>query len=585
MAAGANDFDIYNVVAMSKSAASAAGGWLKKLLPGAALLVRYERSLLRHDALAGLVVALVLIPSAFAYADLAKCAPAAGIYAAVGGMVVFAMFTSSRHVIVGPDAAIALLVGATIAPLAAGDAGKAVTLATVLAFLTAGVLLLMARLRLGVAADFLSSPAMLGFMNGAAVVIVGSQIGKLCGIKLTEDNTLLSFWEWIRRLGETHALTLAIGLGFLAVLALCRWKAPRIPGAVVVFVLAMVAGQLVNFSTLGVQVIGVVDLHIPDAVRPGLRIADAAPLFTAAIGIALLVFSEGVVLARSVAVRHGYSTDPDRELIAFGAANVAAGLLCSFAVGSSQTRTLLNDATGGRTQIVSLLAAALTTAFVFLFTSWIATIPSVAIAAILVFTGVTLVSPQVYSRLWRMHRFSTVVAVTTTIGVIALGVLPGILLGVVLSLLGVLAQIVRPQDALLGRVEGSTTMHDVGDDEAAQTLPGLVVYRFYGPLIFANVRFFIERIEWFIAQEREPVRQVILDARAIPSVDITAAEQIREFVARLQSRGIEFVVAKAHLPLREAVSAVSGTVFDERRHFSQLADAVGAFQESSDKRQ
>jgi sulfate permease, SulP family len=564
-------------------ASSTRDGWLKRLFPGAALLVRYERSLLRHDALAGLVVALVLIPSAFAYADLAKCAPAAGIYAAVGGMVVFAMFTSSRHVIVGPDAAIALLVGATIGPLAVGDPGKAVTLATVLAFLTAGVLLLMARLRLGVAADFLSSPAMLGFMNGAAVVIIGSQIGKLCGIKLSEDNTLLCFWEWIRRLPETHALTLAIGLACLVVMALCRWKARRVPGAVAVFVLAMVAGRFVNFSALGLHVIGAVDLHIPDAVRPGLRIADTGPLFTAAIGIALLVFSEGVVLSRSVASRHSYAIDPDRELVAFGAANAAAGLLCSFPVGSSQTRTLLNDATGGHTQMVSLLAAALATAFVFLFTSSIATIPSVAIAAILVFTGVTLVDLQVYSRLWRLHRFSMVVAAATTVGVIALGVLPGILLGVVLSLLGVLAQIVRPQDALLGRVEGSTTMHDVGDDEAAQTLPGLIVYRFYGPLVFANVRFFIERIEWFIAQEHEPVRQVILDARAIPSVDITAAEQVREFVARLRSRGIEFVIAKAHLPLREAVSAVSGSVFDERRHFGQLADAVAAFQKSSDE--
>jgi SulP family sulfate permease len=424
---------------------------------------------------------------------------------------------------------------------------------------------------------------MLGFMNGAAVVIIGSQIGKLCGIKLNEDNTLLGFWEWIRRLGETHTLTLIIGLACLALLAICRWKLRRVPGAVIVFVLAMIAGQFVNFSVLGLQIIGTVDLHIPDAVRPGLRIADATPLFTAAIGIALLVFSEGVVLARSVAGRHRYAVDPDRELIAFGAANVAAGLLSSFAVGSSQTRTLLNDATGGRTQMVSLIAAALTTACVFLFTSWIATIPSVAIAAILVFTGVTLIDLQAYSRLWRLQRFSTVVAAATTAGVIALGVLPGILLGVVLSLLGVLAQIVRPQDALLGRVEGSTTMHDVGDDEAAQTLPGLVVYRFYGPLVFANVRFFIERLESFIAEENEPVREVILDARAIPSVDITAAEQLREFVSRLRSRGIEVVIAKAHLPLREAVSAIGGSVFDDHHHFGQLADAVAAFETSSAK--
>ena len=173
---------------------------LGKWLPGAVLLWRYERAQFRHDALAALVVALVTIPSAFAYADLAKCAPAAGLYAAVAGMVVFALFTSSRHLIVGPDAAIALLVGAAIGPLAAGDVGKAATLAAVLAFLTAGVLFLMARLRLGIAADFLSSPAMLGFMNGAAVVIVGSQIGKFSGIRLEEDNTLLRLWEWATRL-------------------------------------------------------------------------------------------------------------------------------------------------------------------------------------------------------------------------------------------------------------------------------------------------------------------------------------------------------------------------------------------------
>jgi SulP family sulfate permease len=554
-----------------------AGGKLGEWLPGVALLMRYERAQFRHDALAALVVSLVLIPSAFAYADLAKCAPAAGLYAAVAGMVAYALFTSSRHVVVGPDAAIALLVGAAIGPLAAGDAGQAVTLATVLAFLTAGVLFLMAKLRLGIAAEFLSSPAMLGFMNGAAAVIIGSQIGKLCGIKLEEDNTVVRLWEWVMRLGETSARTMFVGLACIAVLALCKWGMRKVPGAVAVFVLAMIAGRLLDFSALGVPVIGTVDLFVPDAVRPGLRLTDATPLFTAAIGISLLVFSEGVVLGRSVASKHGYAIDADRELVAFGAANAAAGLLCSFAVGSSQTRTLLNDGTGGRTQMVSFLAAALSAAFVFLAAPWIATIPSVAIAAILVFTGVTLVDPRVYLRLWKQHGFSMVVAAATTIGVLALGVLPGILLGVVLSLLGVLAEIVRPQDALLGRVKHSDTMHDIGDDAAAETIPGLVVYRFYGPLIFANVRFFIERIEGFIAQEKDPVRQVILDARAIPSVDITAAEQLREFVKRLHARGIDVVVAKAHLPLRTTLSAVGGGMVDRDKHSSQLADAVAAF--------
>jgi SulP family sulfate permease len=227
--------------------------------------------------------------------------------------------------------------------------------------------------------------------------------------------------------------------------------------------------------------------------------------------------------------------------------------------------------------MVSFLAAGLTTAFTLLLMPWIATIPSVAIAAILVFTGVTLIDFRLYGRLWRLHGFSTVVAVSTTVGVVALGVLPGILLGVILSLLGVLAEVVRPHDALLGCVPGSSTMHDVGDDEAANTIPGLVVYRFYGPVIFANVRFFMERLDWFISQEKTPVQQVILDARAIPSIDLTANEQLSRYVADLQARGIAFVVAKAHLPLRETASAY-GNILEGLPRFSQLADAVAEFQ-------
>jgi SulP family sulfate permease len=549
---------------------------IAKVVPGVALLFRYDRANWRHDALAALVVALVLIPSAIAYADLARCAPAAGLFAAVVGMVVFAFFTSSRHVVAGPDAAIALLVGAAIGPLALDDPGKAVTLAAVLALLTAAVLLLMARLRLGVAADFLSTPALFGFLNGAAVVIVGSQIGKFCGMTLKEDNTLQRFVEWGAQLDAIHRPTLIAGLICIAILTFFRVLVPRVPGAVVVFALAVVAGRLVDFSQYGMQLIGAVDLRLPAAVNPGLTPADAAPLFTAALGIALLVFSEGVVLGRTVASKHGYKIDPDQELIAFGAANVAAGLVGSFAVGASQTRTLLNDATGGRSQMVSILAAGLTAAFSLLLMPWIATIPSVAIAAILILTGVTLIDPHVYRKLWRQHRFSMVVAAATSLGVIALGVLPGIMLGVVLSLLGVLADIVRPHDALLGVVAGSSTLHDVGDDEAARTIPGLVVYRFYGPVIFANVRFFIERIDSFIEQEETPVRQVILDARAIPSIDITAAEQLADYVKTLRDRGIELVVVKAHLPLRETLQAIGGA-FEDCRQYGQLHDALADF--------
>jgi SulP family sulfate permease len=547
-------------------------------LPGCRLLFHYDRANLSNDLTAGVVVTLVLIPSAIAYADLAKCPPVSGLYAALGGMVAFALFTSSRHVIVGPDAAIAIMVGAAIGPLAAGDPAKAIALSSWLALIVAGLLLLAAWFRLGAAADFLSSPVMLGFMNGAAIVIIASQLGKFCNFRLEEDNTLLRLVEWVRRLPETHWRTLALGLAAISILAATRVWLPRLPGTIVVFALALVAGRFIDFAAANMQVIGSIDTSIPTPVPPEMSAADIPRLFIAALGLAFLIFPEGILLGRAMAGRHGYEIQPDRELVALGASNLIAGLFRSFAVGGSQSRTLLNSATGGRTQMVSFAAAAFLVAFLYFLASWIATLPTVAIAAILIFTGFTLIDFRGYRQLRALHRSSARLSLVTTAAVIGLGVLPGILLGVLLSLLHLLSQIARPQDALLGRVPGSPTLHDVGDDEAAQTVPGLVVYRFYGPLVFANIRFFIERLERFLAHEEVPVRQVILDARAIPEIDVTAAEQLRLFLTRLGERGITFVVAKAHLPLREAAVRLGlQQWFGEHAHFNQLPDAVAAF--------
>jgi SulP family sulfate permease len=548
-------------------------------LPGLRLLFAYDRSYWRHDLTAGLVVTLVLIPSAIAYADLAKCPPITGLYAALGGMIAFAILTSSRHVIVGPDAAVAILVGAAVGPLSNGDAGQAVVLSTWLALLVAGILLLAGWLKLGGIAEFLSSPVMLGFMNGAAVVIIISQIGKLCGISLDQDNSLQRVIGWASRLGETNWLTLTFGLVGIGLLTAIRWWRPRIPGTIVVFSLALIAGRCFDFANMNMAVIGSVDTRIPMPVPPELALADIGRLVTAALGLALLIFPEGILLGRAMANRHNYEIIPDRELVALGTANLAAGLLRSFAVGGSQSRTLLNSATGGRSQMVSFIAAILLIAFMYFLASWIATLPTVAIASILIFTGITLIDIEGFRRLRRQHPQSAFVALLTSIGVVVIGVLPGILVGIMLSLLKVLSQIVRPQDALLGRVPGTQALHDVGDDEAAETIPGLVVYRFYGPLVFANVRFFIERLEHFISGETHPV-QVIVDARAIPEIDVTAVEQLQTFVQRLRERGIKFVVAKAQLPLREAATRLGlQEALSGENYFPKLSEAVKAYEQ------
>lgn len=524
-------------------------------LPGVALFRGYVLADLPADLLAGLVVTLVLIPSAIAYSDLAKCPPAAGLYAALGGMVAFALFTSTKHVINGPDAAIALMVGAAVASLGDGDPAKSLAISTWLALLTGALLLLAAWLKLGAAADFLANPVMLGFMNGAALVIVISQLGKLFGLSLHEENSLLKVKEWATQLPKTHWLTLGMGLGFIGILVAMRVWLRRVPGAIVVFAVALAAGRLIDFPSLGMAVIGTVDTSIPDPMPPGLSLNEAGRLAIAAVGIAFLVFPEGIVLGRSVANKRGYRINPDRELVALGAANIVAGLLRSYSVGASQSRTLLNDTTGGRTQLVSLIAGTLLILFMALMAEWIAALPTVAMAAILTFTGVTLIDADAVRKLRNMRRADASIAILTSMGVVALGVLPGVLLGVFLSLTRLLKQLARPHDALLARAEGSSSFHDVGDDERAKTIPGVVVYRFYAPLIFANVRYFIERVEHFIDREKTPVRQVVLDARAIPEIDVTAADELRSYLEKLRRRGIAFTTAKAHLPLRQAAAS------------------------------
>jgi SulP family sulfate permease len=548
-------------------------------LPGLRLFTTFDRSFLPFDLTAGLVVTLVLIPSAIAYADLAKCPPASGLYAALGDMVLYALFTSSRHVIVGPDAAVAILVGATVGPLSSSDSGQAVVLSTWLAILVGLILLLAAWLKLGAVAELLSNPVMLGFMNGAAIVIIASQIGKLCGFTLHEDNSFIRLIEWATRLAETHGLTLALGLSAIACLASLRYWCPAVPGTIVVFVVALLAGRMLDLSALNIKTIGPVDTQLPTPVPPELSLSDIGRLITAALGLALLVFPEGILLGRAMAEKHKYELEPDRELLSLRIANLGAGLLRSFAVGASQSRTLLNSATGGRSQLVSLIAAVFLMVFMYFLASWISTLPVVAIAAILVFTGLTLIDYRAYLELRRRHAPSARVALATSLGVVAFGVLPGILVGIVLSLLKVLTQIARPQDALLGKVPGMEALHDVGDDESAQTIPGLVVYRFYGPLLFANVRFFIERLNHFIARQAHPVQEVIVDARAIPEIDITAAEQLRVYFQTLRERGIQIVVAKAHLPLREtALELGLQEAFSDDNYFPKLSEAVAAFE-------
>jgi len=556
------------------------GSGYKDFLPGLRILSEYQSKDLGPDVLAGLVICLVLIPSALAYAELAGFGPLAGIYSAIAATLAYFLFTSSRHMNVGPDGAVALLVGAAILPLTGGDPAKAMIAGTWLAIFTGLILIIAARFKLGVVASFLSAPVLLGYLNGAALVIVMSQWGKLFGVELEQEGLVQRLIEWVDKVPDTHLSTLGVAAATLVLLVIFKRTITRLPPLVPVFFLALVSGMLVDFEAMGVETIGAISNIAPKSMEFTFELNDIAALAMGALGLSMLIFPEGILLSRAMAERHGYEINPDRELMALGAANLATGAVQGFSVGGSQTRTLVNSAAGGRTQVANLASVVFLIGFLLLAAEALTQLPKVTIAAILVYTGFGLIDIAGVKNIWVQHRQTAWIAITTTAAVVFIGVLPGILLGTAFSIAILLSELARPHDALLVRKPGSDELHDLGDDDQTEDIPGLVVYRFYGPLIFANISYFMERLQGFIDREEQPVRMVVIDARAIPSVDFTAAEKLRPFFQKLKDRGIELALAQAHLPLREVTLNIGmEPVFSQGEIFVRVSDAVRAFEE------
>ncbi len=556
---------------------------LGRYLPGLAQLGHYHPEWLAGDVLAGVTVCIVMIPSVIAYAGLMGLAPQHGLYAALVPLVVYALFGSSRQVIVGPDIAISLLIASTIGPLAGGDPGRAAGLAALLALLCGALLLLGARANFGAVADFLSKPVLVGYMTGAALILIASQLGKLFGVTLKSSDFFPRLLELAGNLRQIHAPTLELGLGLLALLLALRRFAPKIPGALVACVVAIGASLLLGLPERGVTPVGSFPRGLPALAMPEATWRDVHALLPAAIGIALLTYTEGILLARAFAAKNGYEVNANQELNALGLADVAVGFFQGFSITGSQARTTVNDATGGKTQLASLVAAGTLGLFLLFLTPVIARLPEVALAAILIYAGFGLVEFDVMARIYRFYPGSAVIAALTTLSVLAAGVVVGILFGVALSLLGLINRISNPPDAVLSEVPGSG-FHDLGS-APAQTLPGLIAYRFYAPLLFSNARHFASRVRELIAASPQPVRWFLLDAQAMTNIDVTAVETLHSLREELRRQGIALKFAHSNRPFRELLQHTGlATEIGPESFFHSVHECVEAFQHAEKAR-
>jgi SulP family sulfate permease len=551
----------------------------ERLLPGLRLLLHYPREWLRADILAGVSVCAILVPQGMAYGQLAGVAPVAGLYTALAAMVVYALFASSGRLRVGPEAGTAILVASVIAPFAAGDAAHAAALTAILAMLVGGFLIVAGLANLGFVADYLSKPVLVGYMNGSALIIIGSQLGKLFGVDLESDNFFGQVWELITKYNQIDGLTLGIGLALICTLVALRSYAPKLPGALIVVVMTALVALLGLDDRLAI--VGDVPAGLPGLRIPLINPFDILRLIPGALSVALLAFPDAMLTARVFAAKHHEEIDANQELVALGAMNIGAGLFQGFPCGASQSRTVVGDDAGGQTQLAGIVAAGVLALVLLFLTPLLRTLPTVALGAIIMVVAVNLIDIATVRSLYRLQPRAGWLSVITTIGVLTIGMVPGILIAVILSLFYLISKLSRPHDAVLGHDATVDSYADIDQIDDAELLPGLIVYRFDAQIFFANAPYFLARVRELVANATPPVRWFVLNAEAMTSIDITAADMLRALLDELERQGITFALARAHMPLREMLQRTRLDARIGQAHmFPSVHAAVQAFRES-----
>lgn len=528
----------------------------QRLLPGIDVLRHYDRTWLRGDVIGGVTVAAYLVPQVMAYATLAGLDPVVGLWATVAPLLVYVVLGSSRQLSIGPESTTALMTAAAIAGLVGGLGPDRVADAAAALAIGVGLVAVLGWMaRLGFLADLLSKPVLVGFMTGIAVLMITSQLDAVTGIAIDARTPYGEIAQFFGGLGEAHLPTVIVGAAGLALLFLLALVAPKVPGPLVFVALAALASWLFGLGRRGVALVGEVPRGLPTLGIPDVDGIDLGALAVAAVGITLVGYSDMVLVGRSFAAKRGERTDPRQEFLALGAANIAAGLSAAMPVSCSGSRVAVGDAAGVRTQVHSLVAAAVIVLVMFFGGPVLAAFPDAALGAVVIYAAVRLIDLADWRRIAGFRRSELALAVLTALGVMVFGVLQGIGIAIALSILNLLRRLARPHDGILGRAPGVPGMHDIDDYPDAVQVPGLVVYRYDAPLFFANADNFIHRALDAVDTAPTPARWLLINAEANVDVDVTAVEALETLHGELGTRGVILALARVKQDLRDQLEA------------------------------
>lgn len=537
-----------------------------------------QKNWLRGDILAGITVAAYLVPQVMAYATLAGLQPVSGIWAALAPLALYALMGSSRQLSVGPESTTALMTAAVLAPLASGDLVAYGALAAALALLVGALCFLAGIARLGVLANLLSHPVLVGYMGGVGITMVGSQIGIITGTRNLGDQFIDQLRSFAAEIGKINWPTLVLAATVLILLFAIARLAPLAPGPLIAVVVAAAAVGLIPSARSHIELVGQVPAGLPHPQLPQIGFGSLGSLVMPALAVAIVAFSDNILTARAFGNRRNEDIDANTELRALGLCNIGSGLTQGFPISSSGSRTALGDSAGSRSQLYSLVTLALVLAVLLLAHGALAHFPRAALGVLIIFAAVKLIDVSEYRRFARFRRSELIIALATTLAVLGVGVLYGILAAVALSILDLLRRVAHPHDSVLGFVPGVPGMHDVDDYPGAHAVSGLVVYRYDAPLCFANAEDFRRRAMAAVDANAQPVEWFVLNAEANVDVDLTALDALDRLREDLTNKGTVFVMARVKQDLRDALAAAGMLArIGENRIYLTLPTAIEAF--------
>jgi SulP family sulfate permease len=513
----------------------------------------YNRDLLRPDLIAGITVGAFTIPEAIAFVSLAGLPPEVGLYSAMIGLMVYMILGSSRQLSIGPTSTLSILVGATLGSLMIVNAGQYAMIASLVAVVAGGLALLSWVFRLGFIVKFISKTVLTGFLAGIALFIASGQLPKLFGLPGSSGNFFDRMYYLVVHIDQTNLATLAIGIGGIIFLILATKKFPKLPNSLFLVLGSIVLITYTNLASLGVDVVGSIPPGLPTLILPDPTLIDVNTLLTLAATVFLVSYIEGFLFASEYAAKNKYKVDGNQELLALGVSNVAVGFFQGLPIGGALSRTALNDESGAKTPLAGGICGLIILLVLLFFTGLFYNLPEAILAAIVLFVIKALVDVPHFRTIYKFNKLEFTIAMVTLLSVLIFGALQGIVIGVVLSVVGLLKNMYNPHIAILGRIPGTDQFLDIKRRPESEIISHTLIVRVDGSQIFLNTDCIKNTIIDLVDNEYNDTKLFVLDFEASSFIDYTGIEMLQELYEELNRRGIKIKAANMYGPLRDFI--------------------------------